>query len=406
MVGLSEVAKNLKPSPTLAMSAKARQLTEQGEKVIHLGAGEPKVKVPFDAIMAASAKLVSAEIRYTPTKGIPALVNAIIGYTEQNYNKTVGKPNIIASAGAKQAIYNLLMAVLNPGDEVVLLAPYWVSYPDIVEMHRGVPVVVKAADGGFIPTFEEITGAVTDKTRAIMVNSPNNPSGAVYPPDLIGQLVEFCEEKDVLLVMDDIYHKLVFDGLKAVSPFDYTKKDIEETNVVVLNGVSKAFAMTGFRIGWTVANSKLVSAMTNIAGQNTTCPSGVQQAAAAGALDGNQNGVESLRLILQNNRDIMVRELQSMGGVKIQPPQGTFYCLPDFTAFGDSSVEMSNFLLDKARVVTVPGAEFGMEGYLRVSVCGSVADIIEGVKRIRWALDPESPDEIYIGDKLCKRDWA
>ena len=404
-MSLSQLAKEIKPSPTLAQTEKARILKEKGEKVIHLGAGEPKTRVPLDAILGAASKLTSAEIRYTPTEGIPQLIKAIIRYTEENYNKVVGPKNVIASAGAKQAIYNLMMAILNPQDEVIILAPYWVSYPEIVKMMYGVPVIVTPEDGRFVPTMEDIKEKVGRYTKAIIVNSPNNPSGAVYPPELIGEIVEYCENKGIYLIMDDIYHKLVFDGKKAVSAYDYAKAEGDNSRLVVINGVSKAYAMTGFRIGWTIANRPLTEAMTNIAAQNTSCPSVVQQAAAAGALNGIQSGVESLRLMLQNNRDIMVQELRAFNVIKITPPEGTFYCLPDFSAYSKKSVELSNFLLEKALVVTVPGVEFGMEGHLRLSVCGSVKDITEGIARIKWAIDPESPNEIYIGDRKLRRDW-
>jgi aspartate aminotransferase len=238
-----------------------------------------------------------------------------------------------------------------------------------------------------------------------MVNSPNNPSGMVYPESLIKELVELCEERDIYLIMDDIYHKLTFDGITAVSAYKFVTKDINDTKLVILNGVSKVYAMTGFRIGWSVANSELTKAMIRVSAQNSTCPSVILQAAAAGALSGIQSGVESLRLQLQNNRTIMLGELAAMKKLIITPPDGTFYCLPDFRAYGSDSVKMANFLLEKAKVVVVPGVEFGAEGHLRLSYCGTIEEIKWGVERIKWALDPDSPEEIYIGDRLLKRDW-
>jgi aspartate aminotransferase len=317
----------------------------------------------------------------------------------------VGPENILVSAGAKQAFYNLMMTILDPQDEVVILAPYWVSYPEIVKMVYGVPVIVKPEDGRFIPRMEDIVKAVGSYTKAIVVNSPNNPSGAVYPAELIKELVEFCEKKEIFLIMDDIYHKLTFDDKRTVSAYKYAKDHSESSRLVIVNGVSKMYAMTGFRIGWTVANRKVTKAMTNVAAQNTTCPSVILQAAAAGALTGVQSGVEALRLHLENNRRVMLNELKSFSGVKIIPPDGTFYCLPDFRAYGNDSVAMAKFLLEKALVVTVPGKEFGIEGHLRLSYCGSIKEIREGVARIKWALDPESPNEIYIGARKMRRDW-
>ena len=404
-MSLSQLALEIAESPTLALNEKARLLREKGEAVIHLGAGEPKTKVPTDAIIAAAAKLTSAEIRYTPTEGIPALLKAIIRYTEENYNKVVGPENVIVSAGAKQAIYNLMMTLLNPQDEVIVLAPYWVSYPEIIKMLYGKPVIVKPEDGRFQPRMQDIIAKTGSYTKAIIVNSPNNPSGALYSAEFIAEIVEFCEEKGIYLIMDDIYHKLIFSGKTWVSPYAYAKDNTDSSRLIVVNGVSKMYAMTGFRIGWTIANKKITKVMTNVAAQNTSCPSVVQQAAAAGALNGVQNGVENLRLTLENNRNIMLNELKSFDNVKVIPPDGTFYCLPDFSAYGKDSNKLSKLLLEKALVVTVPGGEFGLEGHLRLSYCGSVKEIKEGVARIKWALDPDSPNEIYIGDRKMRRDW-
>lgn len=404
-MSISILAREIAESPTLAMNEKARLLREKGEKVIHLGAGEPKSKVPLDAILSSAARLTSAEVRYTPTEGIPSLIKAIIRYTEDEYGKSVSKENVIVSAGAKQALYNLMMTIVNPQDEVIVLAPYWVSYPEIIKMVYGIPVIVTPEDGRFYPRIEDITRVVGSYTKAIIVNSPNNPSGVVYPTELIKELVEYCEKKGIYLIMDDIYHKLVFGKQQWVSAYKYEKQDNENSKLIIINGVSKSYAMTGFRIGWTVANKDVIGTMINVAAQNTSCPSVLTQAAAVGALTGVQSGIENLRLTLDNNATVMMSELRAFNSVKIVPPDGTFYCLPDFSAYYRNSVELSDFLLEKALVVTVPGAEFGMEGHLRLSFCGSIKDIMEGVARIKWALDPESPNEIYIGDRKLRRDW-
>lgn len=404
-MSLSQLALEIKESPTLALNEKARVLREKGEAVIHLGAGEPKSKVPIDAILACTARLTTGEIRYTPTEGIPTLIKAIIEYTEKNYNKKVGIKNIIVASGAKQAFYNLMMTLLDPQDEVVLLAPYWVSYPEMVKMMRGKPVVVKPPEGSFQPNMADITKAMGAKTKALVVNSPNNPSGAIYSPDLIAEIIAYCEKKNIYLVMDDIYHKLVFDGKAVPSCYQFAKDSSDSSRLIVINGVSKMYAMTGFRIGWTIANTPITKTMINVAAQNTSCPSVVMQAAAVGALTGDQSCVEALRLTLENNRDVMVGELQNFRGVKIIKPEGTFYCLPDFRAYSNDSTKLSNFLLEKALVVAVPGVEFGLEGHLRLSYCGTIKEIKEGIARIKWALDRESPDEIFIGDRACRRDW-
>ncbi|SYZ74099.1 Aminotransferase [Candidatus Zixiibacteriota bacterium] len=402
---ISKLAREIKESPTLKMNEQAGKLRERGEPVIHLGAGEPKSKVPLDAILSAASKLTTADIRYTPTEGIPSLIKAVIRYTEDYYGRSVGPKNVIISNGAKHAIYNIMVTLIDPQDEVIILAPYWVSYPEIVKMCYGIPVVVTPEDGRFVPTMDDITEAVSSYTKAIIVNSPNNPSGAVYPPELIQQLVEYCEKKGLYLIMDDIYHKLVFDKKYAPSCYKYAKADTENSKLIVVNGVSKMYAMTGFRIGWAVASEKIIAAMINVQAQNMSCPSVVLQESAAGALMGVQSSVEALRLTLENNRNVMVNELKAFTGIKIIPPDGTFYCLPDFRAYSKDSVALSKMLLDKALVVTVPGKEFGMEGHLRLSYCGSIKEITEGIARIKWALDPESPSEIFIGDRKYRRDW-
>lgn len=404
-MSISSLARSIEESPTLRLNEEARLLRERGEAVIHLGIGEPKNRAPLTAILAAVAKLNTGDIKYTPTDGIPSLKKAVIRYTEENYDRVVAPENVIVSAGAKQAIFNILYSILNPQDEVIILAPYWVSYPEMVKMCYGVPVMVAPEDGGFYPRFEDIERVVTSSTKAIIVNSPNNPSGVVFCDEFIAKLVDYCERKNIYVIMDDIYHKLVFDGKHVPTAYKYTKKDIESTKVIVVNGVSKLYGMTGFRIGWAIASRQLVEVMANVQSQITSCASPFLQYAAEGALTGLQSITENLRLTIQNNRDVMMQELKSFTGVKCVKPDGTFYCLPDFRAYSNDSIALSNMLLKRAYVVTVPGKEFGMEGHLRLSYAGSAKDVTEGIARIKWALDPNSPNEIYIGDKKMIRDW-
>lgn len=250
-MSISQLARTIKESPTLALNEAARLLRERGEPVIHLGIGEPKNKAPIAAILNSAAKLKTGDIKYAPSDGLPSLKKAIIRYTEENYGRLVAPENVIVSTGDKQALYNLLFAITDPQDEIILLAPYWVSYPEMVRMVYGVPVIITPEDGTFVPQFDEIERAISSYTKAIIVNSPNNPSGAIYPPELIAQLVEMCESRDIYLIMDDIYHKLVFDGRKAPSCYQFTKKTPETTKVVTVNGIAKLYGMTGFRIGWT-----------------------------------------------------------------------------------------------------------------------------------------------------------
>jgi aspartate aminotransferase len=402
---LSTLARSIKASPTLKLNEEARVLRSKGQPVIHLGAGEPKNKAPFTAILSSAAKLNTGDIKYTPTDGTPALKKAIIRYTEEHYERLVAPENVIVTTGAKQALYNILFSIVEPQDEVILLAPYWVSYPEMVKMVHGIPVAVSPEDGTFHPRMEDIEQTISSYTKAIIINSPNNPSGAIFSDSFIEAIVELCESKGIFLIMDDIYHTLVFDGKRATPGYKFTTKDVESSRLIVVNGVSKQYGMTGFRIGWVVAPRKHTEVMTNIQAQMTSNASVVSQAAAEGALSGVQSVIESLRLTIQNNRDVMMQELNTFPGVHVNKPEGTFYCLPDFRAYTDNSTELAELLLKKALVVTVPGVEFGMEGHLRLSHAGTVKDITEGIERIKWALDPDSPKEIYIGDRKLIRDW-
>lgn len=409
-MSISRLARSIAESPTFALNEEARLLRERGEAVINMSIGEPKNKTPLTAVLSSAAKLTAGDVKYTPPDGTPSLKKAIIRYTEESYDRLVAPENVIISSGAKQSLFNILYSIINPQDEVIILAPYWVSYPEMVKMVYGIPVIVTPEDGTFHPRMEEIERAVSSYTRAIIVNSPNNPSGAVFSSDFIAQIVEFCERKKIYLIMDDIYHKLIFDGTKWEPAYKFTNLDIENTMIIAVNGVAKLYGMTGFRIGWAIANRKLVEVMRNVQAQTTSCTSLVLQAAAEGALNGLQSIVENLRLTFENNRTVIVQELKSFNGVRLIPPQGTFYALPDFRAYlnpslAKDSVELSRLLLKKALVVTVPGKEFGMEGHIRLSFAGGMKDIREGIERIKWVLDPSSPSEIYIGDRKLIRDW-
>lgn len=405
-MSLSQIARSIKASPTLALNEKAAILREKGDPVIHLGGGEPKSRAPMDALLSAVNSLNSGEIRYAPADGTPELKKSIIRYTEEYYHRKVNPENVIASGGAKQAIMVALQAILNPQEEVVYPAPYWVSYPDMAKLCGAVGVAALPEDGTFYPRLKDIEMRVGSYTRAIIINSPNNPTGAMYSEEFIADIVDFCEKKGIYLIMDDIYHRLIFDGKKPFSAYNYTKKSVEESKIIVVNGVSKQYAMTGFRIGWAVGNKKLIAAMANIQGHQTSGPSVLLQKAAAGALNGIQSGVESLRVTLENNRNVLVGLLRSFSGVKVHVPDGTFYCFADFSAYEKDSQKLSQFLIDKVMVLTVPGKEFGLDGYLRISYCGTIKEIVDGVERMKWALDPNAPNELYIGDRKLVRDWS
>ena len=405
-MSISQIARTISESATLKLNEKAAILRAKGDPVIHLGGGEPKSTAPIDAILATTGLLNSAEIRYTPADGTPEMKKAVIRYTEEHYNRLVEPENVIASGGAKQSIMVALQAILNPQEEVIFPSPYWVSYPEMVKLCQAIPVPAPPEDGTFYPRLQDIEEKVGTYTKAVIINSPNNPSGAMYSEEFIADIVDFCEKRDLYLIMDDIYHRLIFDGRKLINCYDYAKDLSENSKLIVINGVSKQYAMTGYRIGWTVANKRLIEVMTNIQSHQTSGPSVLLQKAAVGALNGVQSCVESLRMTLENNRNVMIDHLNSFDGVKVTKPDGTFYCFADFSVYNKDSTQLAELLIDKVQVVTVPGVEFGMEGFLRLSYCGTIKDIQGGVERMKWALDMNSPNELYIGNRKLVRDWT
>lgn len=386
-MNLSRLALSLGQSATLKLNEVANNLKAEGKPVIHLGGGEPEEKIPRGALEESGKLLDAGFVRYTPVSGTAALKKEIAAYTEQYYGVKPGPKNIVVASGAKQAIHNFLVCVVDPGDEVIFPAPYWVSYPDMVKLAYGNPVIVKPRDGGLLAKASDIEAHITSRTKAILLNSPNNPSGQVYPEDFVRRMVEVCEDRGVYLLMDDIYNRLVFDGLKAPSAFSFSSRPLNESPIVSINGVSKSFSMTGYRIGWSVASEALTQAMIKVQAQVSSCPSALSQAAAAGALREGGGFVETLREGLQKKRDVMVAELSKLKKIGLHKPRGTFYSFADFSAYEKDSAKLSGRLLEQAMVVTVPGIEFGLEGHLRLSYCGAEKDIVEGVTRIRKILD-------------------
>ncbi|MFG0285951.1 MAG: pyridoxal phosphate-dependent aminotransferase [Phycisphaerales bacterium JB039] len=402
---ISQIGRSIAASATLKLNETAAILREKGEPVIHLGGGEPKSKAPLDAIVGVANLLNTGEVRYAPADGIPALKKAVIRYTEEFYGRRVAPEQVICSSGAKQAIMVCLQAILNPQDEVIFPVPYWVSYPEMVKLCGAVPVPAEPEDGTFYPRISDIERKVGSYTKAVIINSPNNPTGAMYPREFIRDIVEFCEQRGLYLIMDDIYHRLLFDGRKPVNCYEFSRDLGEDSKLVLVNGVSKLYAMTGYRIGWAVANRRLIEVMANIQGHQTSGPSIVLQWAAVHALSGIQTCIDSLRTTLENNRNVLVNLLRTFSGVKVSNPDGTFYCFADFSAYNRNSTALARFLLEKVRVLVMPGVEFGMDGYLRISFCGGIKDITDGVERMKWALDPEAPNELYMGDRKLVRDW-
>ncbi len=401
-ITLSKLAMNIGDSPTLKINSKARALKAAGEPVVHLGGGEPTYPAPQAAVEAIIKKAQTRKIKYTPSSGTPELKAAVLDYTEKYYGRRYEPSQVIISAGAKQALFNFLLAAVEPGDEVVFPSPYWVSYPEMVRMAGGKPVMVRGSGTGLEVGAGDILKAVTPKTKVILINSPCNPSGQIYSEEFIKQVVEFAEKQNIFLVMDDIYHQLVFDGKKTPNPCAYAK---EAKNLVIINGVSKLYGMTGLRIGWAVSvHKELIAAMGRIQSQSTSCNGDLSEVGAAAALKGDQSCVQDLCRILQENRDVLLQEAAKIPYVRVEKPAGTFYSFMDFSHYNADSNALAQYLLEKALVAVVPGVSFGAEGYLRISYCADKDSIIEGMRRIRWALDKNAPKEIKIGDKLLTRD--
>ncbi len=390
MACLSNRAKQIGDSPTLKINATARALKAAGKPVIHLGGGEPTYPAPQSAVDAIIQKANSRRIKYIPSSGTPELKQAILNYTATHYGHTFEPAHVLVSAGAKQALFNFLLAAVNPGDEVVFPAPFWVSYPEMVKLAGGTPVVVKPTQGLRV-SADELIKAVTPRTKAILINSPCNPAGHILDEVCIQKIVQFAQQKQLFLVMDDIYHQLVYDGAKTPNPCAYAK---DFSNLVLINGVSKLYGLTGLRIGWTVCeNKELIAAMGRMQAQSTSCNSDISEAAAAAALNGPQDCVAELRAILEDNRNTLLTELSKIPHLHVEKPQGTFYSFVDFSYYNADSNALAAYLLDKALVATVPGKAFGAEGYLRISFCADKNAIIEGVRRIAAALKDLKPRE-------------
>jgi aspartate aminotransferase len=401
---LSQLIQSVQGSPTLALNETANKLRASGAAVINLAIGEPLNDCPDESVQYAREILETKQIKYSPTSGNKNLKEAIQNYTDELYGRKPALENITVTVGAKQALFNLLQVLLDPDDEVVLFKPFWVSYPEMVKLARGIPVLVPT-DENFHPELDHVQEVISGKTKAIILNSPNNPTGAVYPPELIAALVDLCENRGIYLILDDIYHQLVFEPAEWVPGYVFTSQPIDKSHLVVVNGISKTYGMTGFRIGWTIGPAAVIQAMNKLQSHSTSGASSVLQEAALGALRHGRETLKDLKKLIRTNRDILVEELRKIDGVKLMNPGGTFYCFPDFRALTNDSQHLAALLLEKAFVATVPGAAFGQEGFLRLSYTCSTEEIVDSARRIRWAVDRTTPAEIEIAGQNYLRDW-
>ena len=396
---LSQRALHAAPSPTLAITAKANALKAQGKDVLSFGAGEPDFDTPQNVKDAAVAALAKGDTKYTPSSGTVALKDAILAKLKRDNGLTYARSEIIVSCGAKHSIYNLMQAMLDPGDEVIIPAPYWVSYPEQVKLADGIPVVVPTDEAmGFLATAAQIEGYVTDRTKLIVINSPSNPTGAVYTPSALRDIADLCVGRGIYLMSDEIYEKILYTGNAFVSPASFG--EVVRAMTITINGFSKAHAMTGWRLGYAAADLDIVAAMSKIQDQSTSNPTSIAQAAGVEALNGPQEAVETMRKAFQERRDYIVSALKDIPGIQCLNPGGAFYVFPNVSAFygkswkpeGDTprtiggSDDLAAYLLESYEVAVIPGSGFGADGNIRLSYATSMENIQRGVARISEAL--------------------
>jgi len=384
----------IKPSPTLAITAKANALRAEGRDIISFGAGEPDFDTPANIREAAIGSIQDGFTRYTPVGGIPELKDAIIEKLRRDNGLAYTRAQIVVSCGAKHVLYNLAQALFEEGDEVVIPSPYWVSYPDIVLLAGATPVILDTWEAdGFKVTPDRLEETITARTKALVLNTPSNPTGVTYTFDELKALAEVIVEKDMVVISDEIYEKIVYDGF----PFSGIAMIGEEARKrsVVVNGVSKAYAMTGWRIGYAAGPEDIISAMTKIQSQNTSNPTSISQKAAVEALNGDQSAVGEMVAAFSERRNYIVDALNKMAGVSCRNPEGAFYVFPDVSAlYGKTcegsmvtgSASFAEYLLDVANVAVVPGVAFGNDAHIRLSYATSMENIQKGMERIRDAV--------------------
>jgi len=383
----------IKPSATIAVSTKAMELQAQGQDIVSLGAGEPDFDTPEHICDAAIAAIRAGQTRYTQVDGTPELKAAIIRKLQIENELDYTPEQVIVSNGAKQSLYNLLVALLNRGDEVIVPAPYWVSYPDMVKLADGQPAILSAnAENGFKITARELSNTLNDNTRLLILNSPSNPTGRVYSEDEYRELGDVLNEHPkVFIACDDIYEHIYW-GDGPYRTFLNVCPELAD-RAAVINGVSKGYAMTGWRIGYLAGPADLVAAMRKVQGQSTSCPGSISQAAAVAALTGPQDCVETMRQAFRKRYEYVHAALDAIPGVTCPECEGAFYAFPSFQGFIDrmddirDDVELAAWLLEAAGVSTVPGSAFGAPGHLRISYAASLDHLEEAIGRIRKAVE-------------------
>lgn len=390
-IKLSNRIQNVKPSPTLAVAARAAELKAQGLDIIGLGTGEPDFDTPNHIKEAAIAAIHRGETKYTAVGGTPALKDAVITKFERDNQLKYGRKQILVSSGGKQSFYNLCQAILNPGDEVIIPAPYWVSYPDMVILAEGVPVILNTTiKQGLKISPAQLEKAITPRTRLFVLNSPSNPSGIAYNREELKSIAEvLLRNPQVLIATDDMYEHIIWTKDGFLNLLNICPDLYERT--IVLNGVSKAYAMTGWRIGYCAGPEALISAMDTVQSQSTSNPCSISQAAAIAALTGDQSCMLPMIDAFKERHDYLVNALNDIDGVNCLRSDGTFYAFPNVeglikaTKGVTSDLELAEFLTEKHKLALVPGSAFGAEGHLRLSYATSMDNLEKAVERLRAA---------------------
>lgn len=376
----------LTPSTTLAITAKAKELKAQGIDVIGLGAGEPDFNTPKNILDAAAESMYQGHTKYTPAGGLPALKQAIIDKLARDNNLEYKANEILVGIGAKHVLYTLFQVILNEGDEVIIPIPYWVSYPEQVKLAGGVPVYVEStSEQNFKITAAQLRDAVTEKTKAVIINSPSNPSGMVYSREELAELAAVAVEKDLLIVSDEIYEKLLYNGLEHFSIAQLSEEVKKRT--IVVNGVAKSHSMTGWRIGYAAGNAEIINSMTDLASHSTSNPTTTSQYATIEAYNGPQDSVEEMRQAFESRLETIYPKLNAIPGFNVIKPQGAFYLLPDVSEAaaktGYASVDdFVTALLTEANVAVIPGSGFGVPSTIRLSYATSLELLEEAVRRM------------------------
>jgi aspartate aminotransferase len=367
-------------SPTLALNAKAKELKSKGVDVVNFTAGEPDFDTPDNIKHAAIKAIKDGFTKYTPPAGTPELRKAIADKLKRENGLDYGPNQIIVSCGGKHSLYNAVMTVCNPGDEVIIPSPYWVTYPEQVKLAGGEPVIAKTSGEGFRLLAKDIEGKLTRRTKAIILNSPNNPTGAVYEKSELKKIASIAAEKDIYVISDEIYEHLIYEG-EHVSIASLGPGIKEKT--IIINGAAKSYAMTGWRIGWAAGPEDIVKGMTKLQSQTTSNPTSNAQMAYLEALRGDQSSVHKMREAFRKRRDLIVGKLNEIDGISCPKPGGSFYVFPDVSGLSRDSMGFSDRLLENAKVAVVPGLAFGAEGHVRMSYACSEETINKGIERIR-----------------------